>query len=109
MQLQRKNKDDIMTMLEAFVLDPLSGYGESMFGQLVSRSSSISGVFGNEANRHDIGAQAKQSISCIERKLIGFKFGGEFMAIKKQVTDLIQKASSCENLSNMYLGWMPFW
>ncbi|KAA6376618.1 MAG: putative Serine/threonine-protein kinase tor [Streblomastix strix] len=172
MQLLRKNKDGIMAMLEAFILDPLSGCfkqednkqqqmhlqkeiitkvfiyeenayddyddeeddededqrwnsnknnstqsskyfnrtdGESMFGQLVSRSSSISGVFGNEANRHDIGAQAKQSISCIERKLKGFKFGGEFMAIKKQVTDLIQKASSCENLSNMYLGWMPFW
>ncbi|KAA6394961.1 MAG: putative Serine/threonine-protein kinase TOR1 [Streblomastix strix] len=89
MQLLRNNKDGIMAMLEAFVLDPLAGW--------------------SEANRQLIKSQGEDSISKIERKLKGFEIDGEFFSTKEQVNNLIQKATSCENLSNQYLGWRPFW
>jgi FKBP12-rapamycin complex-associated protein len=58
-----------------------------------------------------INEKALTVVARINRKLSGRDFGADAAAlsVQAQVDRLITQASSVENLSCMYFGWMPFW
>ncbi|KAA6374952.1 MAG: putative Serine/threonine-protein kinase tor2 [Streblomastix strix] len=68
------------------------------------------GVFGNEANREQNALKASVSLMRVEEKLKGLEFNSATpLPIKEQVVKLMNEAMSCENLSQLYLGWCPLW
>lgn len=54
--------------------------------------------------------EARKILSTIERKLTGMPNSQARLplSVEGQVEDLIQEATSIDNLSHMYVGWAPY-
>ncbi|WVR07527.1 hypothetical protein IAU60_004569 [Kwoniella sp. DSM 27419] len=79
MGILRSNSDSLMSVLEAFVHDPLV-----------------------EWIKH---ASADKNLKPIKSKLRGIMAEGTVMTVPNQVESLIKQATSPANLSAMYIGW----
>ncbi|KAH0786493.1 PIKK family atypical protein kinase [Histomonas meleagridis] len=88
MKLLRRNGEQILALLEAFINDP----------QLQLK------------NPFDKGFTAKSVLERIQDKLTGRDFGRDkVLPVKKQVNLLINQAISYDNLCQMFKGWCPWW
>lgn len=81
LKLLRSNEDMLMTVLEAFLYDPVVGLQSNPSSALEICRDKIRGV------------KSRDSAP---------------LSVTGQVEDLIQQAVSANNLSRMYIGWMPF-
>ncbi|KAJ3818475.1 hypothetical protein EV361DRAFT_810329 [Lentinula raphanica] len=106
MQLLRDNKDSLMSVLDAFVHDPLVEWEEEKI-KLVRgfRKNSVKPAT-------DLKSLAKNSLKGIEKKLRGhYRPTPEKHAYEKEVSTsnmvqlLIQEATDNANLARMYPGW----
>jgi len=86
MRVMRKNQKNILSFLETFKHDPLI------------------------ENSNNIRIEVKDALEVIERKLSGnMNMGnGGALTIEEQVEQVILNAISEDNLSKMYIGWMPW-
>ncbi|PCH40938.1 hypothetical protein WOLCODRAFT_69995 [Wolfiporia cocos MD-104 SS10] len=106
MQLLRDNRDTLMSVLDAFVHDPLVEW-EDEKRKKVRRMP--------RANSAPMDARelAKNALKPIELKLNGIYTTSRDKPAKELVTSslvelLIQEASSDNNLARMYAGWAPW-
>ncbi|KAL1406340.1 hypothetical protein Q8F55_008039 [Vanrija albida] len=91
MDILRSNQGSLMSVLEAFVHDPLVEWTKS------SRSK-----------ERDVQKQADKNLNPIKKKLRGVSLGDTEMTVPNQVEYLIKEATSIVNLSLMYVGWAPW-
>ena len=70
------------------------------------------------SDRHLLSAKARKSIACVEEKLSGLAFSNPFgssdkgqgcVDVTKQVQQLIDASTSPMNLSQLFMGWCPYW
>jgi phosphatidylinositol kinase/protein kinase (PI-3 family) len=110
MSLIRGNEIILMNFLESFIHDPLMDWRGS--------TSSTSAVRAEERIQK-IKRTQERVYKIIRRKIRGVltkdddntnyrDSGGLSVSVSLQVELLIQTASSHENLSKMFFGWMPF-
>jgi serine/threonine-protein kinase ATR len=88
MEILRSNRDSLMSVLEAFVHDPLVEWTKSR-----SRSS-----------ERDVRLTADKNLQPIQEKLRGL-IGEVERTVPNQVELLIREATSPTNLGLMYVGW----
>ncbi|CAK9293619.1 unnamed protein product [Gordionus sp. m RMFG-2023] len=94
MEVLQMNKDSVMSVLEAFVYDPLINW------RLIE----------SEDQPESLNLKALAVIKRVKEKLTGKDFDSNIMYdIKTQIDLLIKQATSHENLCQMYIGWCPFW
>jgi len=114
MQILRQNKDALMSVLEAFVHDPLVEWEDERRNQERTKSRNASRRSGAEPVHQSPAAQlravAQKSLKPIERKLQGLppvqpELPAKEVSVSNQVEALIKEASSPRNLSMMYHGW----
>ncbi|KAG9015870.1 serine/threonine-protein kinase M1 [Tulasnella sp. JGI-2019a] len=114
MQILRENKDSLMSVLEAFVHDPLVEWEDERKNQERSKSRSASRRSLADAPRQSpaeqLRAVAQKSLKPIERKLQGLPPVQNDWAVKEvttsnQVDALFKEATSPRNLAMMYHGW----
>ena len=67
------------------------------------------GKDGENVPSETINQRALAVINRVRGKLDGRDFGDETLAVPDQVDRLIVQATSIENLSQLYIGWCPFW
>ncbi|KAJ1922433.1 phosphatidylinositol kinase- protein kinase tor1 [Tieghemiomyces parasiticus] len=61
-------------------------------------------------NNEQINARALEVITRVSNKLTGRDFHpNEVLPVKQQVSNLIDQATSSENLCQLYVGWCSFW
>ncbi|GMK55487.1 hypothetical protein CspeluHIS016_0205430 [Cutaneotrichosporon spelunceum] len=87
MGILRSNSDSMMSVLEAFIHDPLIEWTKSRH-----KSST------------EVRAAADRNLAPIQRKLRGV-VGETEQTVPNQVDALIKEATSIQNLSLMYVGW----
>ncbi|WWC90661.1 uncharacterized protein L201_005597 [Kwoniella dendrophila CBS 6074] len=92
MSILRNNSDSLMSVLEAFVHDPLIEWMKS----------------GRSKSDRDIKASADRNLKPIKAKLLGIMDEGAIVSVPSQVEALIKEATSPANLSAMYIGWAPW-
>ncbi|KAG9049511.1 serine/threonine-protein kinase M1 [Tulasnella sp. UAMH 9824] len=107
MQILRTNRDTLMSVLEAFVHDPL----ERSRNRNLKKQRQEPPV--HESPAAQLRALAHKSLLPIQKKLRGLQdaeseWGGKEITISNQVESLIKAASSPINLSLMYYGWAPW-
>ncbi|KIO32842.1 hypothetical protein M407DRAFT_66218 [Tulasnella calospora MUT 4182] len=108
MQILRTNRDTLMSVLEAFVHDPLVEWEDERKKEASGSSQSLSSTV-----LLLLRALAHRSLLPIHKKLRGLQdaeseWGGKEITISNQVESLIKAASSPINLSLMYYGWAPW-
>ncbi|KAG8907001.1 serine/threonine-protein kinase M1 [Tulasnella sp. 403] len=114
MQLLRLNKDALMSVLEAFVHDPLVEWeDERRKEEGRKRGGRRRAEIENPAVQ--LRALAQKSLLPIQRKLSGLpsdlpqgNWTVKEITTSNQVEHLIKEATSAENLSMMYYGWAPW-
>ncbi|KAJ8905529.1 hypothetical protein NDN08_002036 [Rhodosorus marinus] len=94
----RQNKETLMSVLETFLHDPLVEWNTSSLSKGKASSSKP-----NAKN-----AYAVRTLRAVEMKLEGIVGSGLALSIEGQVQRLIHEATSSENLSKMYAGWMAW-
>ncbi|WWD02632.1 hypothetical protein V865_000672 [Kwoniella europaea PYCC6329] len=92
MGILRNNSDSLMSVLEAFVHDPLIEWIK----------------IGRSKSERDIKASADRNLKPIKAKLRGIMEEGTVLSVPSQVEALIKEATSLTNLSAMYIGWAPW-
>ncbi|WWC71522.1 uncharacterized protein I206_105480 [Kwoniella pini CBS 10737] len=92
MAILRTNSDSLMSVLEAFVHDPLIEWMKS----------------GRSKSEKDIKASADRNLKPIKAKLRGIRVDGTVLSVPSQVEALIKEATSQANLAAMYVGWAPW-
>ncbi|OCF57218.1 hypothetical protein L486_04674 [Kwoniella mangroviensis CBS 10435] len=92
MGILRNNSDSLMSVLEAFVHDPLIEWIK----------------IGRSKSERDIKASADRNLKPIKAKLRGIMEEGTVVSVPSQVEALIKEATSLTNLSAMYIGWAPW-
>ncbi|WVW85570.1 hypothetical protein I302_107608 [Kwoniella bestiolae CBS 10118] len=92
MAILRTNSDSLMSVLEAFVHDPLIEWIKS----------------GRSKSERDIKASADRNLKPIKAKLRGVMEESTGQSVPSQVEALIKEATSPTNLSAMYIGWAPW-
>jgi serine/threonine-protein kinase ATR len=126
-EILRNNSESLMSVLEAFVHDPLvewankavSGGGTLDIPLLfclarwhAAETVPIVGfVLTGQKSKNDsrqLTKAAESSLKPIERKLGGLQQNGLVSTVPNQVDDLIQQATSYTNLALMYQGWAPW-
>ncbi|KAF8165694.1 hypothetical protein B0H34DRAFT_690087 [Crassisporium funariophilum] len=107
MQLLRDNKDSLMSVLDAFVHDPLVEWEDEK--RKLDRDKK------NPAKKDSVGlkALAKSALNPIEKKLKGIYSTNKERHDKEVSTSnlvqiLIQEATDLSNLARMYPGWAPW-
>lgn len=80
---------------------------------VMGRPQSRSTVFAAEANREKTKTKANTALQRVESKLTGKENNtspsDESVSVGNQVNQLIEEATSPENLSQLFLGWCPLW
>ncbi|KAJ4479010.1 hypothetical protein J3R30DRAFT_3881305 [Lentinula aciculospora] len=115
MQLLRDNKDSLMSVLDAFVHDPLVEWEEEKI-KLDRKHQNANAADAQRRNAvkpaTDLRSLAKNSLKGIEKKLRGhYRPTPEKHAYEKEVSTsnlvqlLIQEATDTANLARMYPGW----
>nr|ODO02228.1 serine/threonine-protein kinase ATR [Cryptococcus depauperatus CBS 7855] len=89
MDILRSNSDSLMSVLEAFVHDPLVEWAR----------------IGRSKSDKDIRNSADRNLQPIKRKLRGIMDEGTIVSIPSQVDALIKQATSPALLGAMYVGW----
>ncbi|OCF42201.1 serine/threonine-protein kinase ATR [Kwoniella heveanensis CBS 569] len=89
MDILRSNSDSLMSVLEAFVHDPLIEWMRS----------------GRSKSDRDVKASADKNMKPIKAKLRGIMEEGTVVSVPSQVEVLIKQATSPANLAAMYVGW----
>jgi len=92
MEVLRTNSESLMSVLEAFVHDPLVEWTKG------SRSKS----------EKEIRASADRNLKPIKTKLKGMSDDGLVSTVPNHVETLIQQATTPKNLALMYQGWTPW-
>ncbi|KAG8968537.1 serine/threonine-protein kinase M1 [Tulasnella sp. 419] len=112
MEILRHNKDSLMSVLEAFVHDPLVEWEiENRNVERRNRAANRHRRDAASANPADhMKALAQQSLAPIRRKLEGLSVGQSDRSPKEiktsnQVEALIKEATDSANLAMMYYGW----
>ncbi|KIR51714.1 serine/threonine-protein kinase ATR [Cryptococcus gattii Ru294] len=98
MNILRSNSDSLMSVLEAFVHDPLVEWTSRGRGK---------------SDPRDIRSNADKNLHPIKRKLRGVMNEGTVVSVPNQVETLIKEATSPRNLLTavqgaMYVGWAPW-
>ncbi|WVO23083.1 uncharacterized protein IAS62_004428 [Cryptococcus decagattii] len=106
MSILRSNSDSLMSVLEAFVHDPLVEW-TSRVSELLAESGSYYQGRGKSDPR-DIRSNADKNLHPIKRKLRGVMNEGTVVSVPNQVETLIKEATSPRNLGAMYVGWAPW-
>ncbi|KIK53267.1 hypothetical protein GYMLUDRAFT_77511 [Collybiopsis luxurians FD-317 M1] len=108
MQLLRDNKDSLMSVLDAFVHDPLVEWEEEKLRLESAERRNPQ----RKSTVKDLPSLAKLALKGIEKKLRGlYRPGPEKHAFEKEVSTsnlvqlLIQEATDVTNLARMYPGW----
>ncbi|WRT68452.1 uncharacterized protein IL334_005428 [Kwoniella shivajii] len=89
MGILRANSDSLMSVLEAFVHDPLQEWIKS----------------GRSKSDRDVKVYADRNLRPIKAKLRGIMEEGTVVSVPSQVEALIKEATSPANLAAMYIGW----
>ncbi|KAJ1964146.1 hypothetical protein GGI12_001602, partial [Dipsacomyces acuminosporus] len=99
LRLLREHKDALMSVLEAFVHDPLVEWSKR-----TTRSN-------RSAPSKDSGQPNEQAAKClhnISRKLQGVLQGVAPLSVEGQVDELIRDATNPTRLFQMYIGWAAY-
>ncbi|KAF8592595.1 hypothetical protein K439DRAFT_1625944 [Ramaria rubella] len=122
MGLLRRNKDCLMSVLDAFVHDPLVEWEDEKKRMEKQRKTSVRGKKGHTGyvntlkGEVDLRKLAQEALFPIEKRLQGVYTlgagaedwkGGKEMSTSNLVETLIQEAKSNKNLAKMYPGWGP--
>lgn len=91
MDILRSNGDSLMSVLEAFVHDPLVEWTKSS----------------RKGTERDVRVQGDKHLRPIQKKLRGVIDEVE-RSVPNQVEYLIRQATSPVNLGLMYVGWAPW-
>jgi len=105
MQLLRDNKDTLMSVLDAFIHDPLVEWEDEKRKKERDR---------NNRSTVDLRTLAKDALKPIDKKLNGIYTTSRERPEKETSTSslvqmLIQEASDLANLARMYPGWAPWY
>ncbi|TDL29365.1 hypothetical protein BD410DRAFT_710460 [Rickenella mellea] len=114
MQLLRDNKDVLMSVLDAFIHDPLVEW-EDIWRKTERRSRPDRNASNDVKGSVDLRKLAKNALDPIERKLRGlyFKDSNKYEKREKETSTtnlvqmLIEEATDLKNLAKMYPGWAP--
>ncbi|XP_033108232.1 serine/threonine-protein kinase ATR-like isoform X2 [Anneissia japonica] len=103
MQVMRDQRDPLMSVLKAFIYDPLVEWSKPSRGRVATHNET--GEINNE--------KAVTHVTDIELRLQGIlknkkKKHGLPLSIQGHVHHLIQEATDELNLCQMYIGWAPF-
>lgn len=104
-RVMRQNKDHVLAILDVLRWDPLYSWSLSPLRKVrLQEDDQTSGDLVDAPLRpHEDGSEAGRAISRVSDKLDG---GG--LSIEATVRELIQEATSKENLAVIYCGWCPF-
>lgn len=104
-RVMKQNKDHVMAILDVLRWDPLYSWSLSPLRKVrLQEDDQTSGeVVIAPLRPHEDGSEAGRAISRVSDKLNG---GG--LSIEATVRELIQDATSKENLAVIYCGWCPF-
>ncbi|PVG03672.1 hypothetical protein CPB86DRAFT_749052 [Serendipita vermifera] len=97
LQMLRSNQDCLMSVLEAFIHDPLVEWEDERRRKERRRDAANSASV-------DLRKLALGALNPIERKLQGIETGKQ-ISVSNQVEKLIQEARSSQKLAKMYVGW----
>ncbi|KAI0268140.1 hypothetical protein BC834DRAFT_678146 [Gloeopeniophorella convolvens] len=110
MGLLRENKDTLMTVLDAFIHDPLVEWeDEKRKLEQASRRNQ-----NQPRTQYDLRQLARSSLDVIEKKLKGLYKMTRGDRVEKEMSTsnlvqmLIQEATDSVNLGKMYPGWAPW-
>ncbi|EJU06214.1 hypothetical protein DACRYDRAFT_112961 [Dacryopinax primogenitus] len=111
MGILRNHKDSLMSVLEAFVHDPLSEFEEEKRRQdqqakqgRSRRGANVSAATTADGRAMQLRDYALKSLLPIESKLKGV-YSSKQMTTRNQVDVLIREATDPTNLGMMYVGW----
>ena len=103
MAVLRENQETLMSVLDSFVHDPLVEWEKNSSGGGVGGRSGA-GVVGESVNE-----DAEKHLNIIRGRLHGETPGAaKPLPVAGQVHQLIVEATSIDNLSKMYIWWMPW-
>ena len=114
MAVLRENKDDIMTVLEVLIHDPLYNwsitperayriqYGKEPTSDIKSKWNQ-----GGQTSTDGTNKMAERVLLRVVQKLNGME-EGHFMSVQGQVNALIQQARDPNNLCRVFPGWQPY-
>ena len=122
LKVLRENKDQIISVLEAFLHSPLvdwkrhkiatadGNFNQNALEVLERTKKRLNGVYNYDAVTAAEKAKAYRSGVKYEKKNIRRELSDNKipLSIEGQVQKLIHEATDEENLVNMYFGWMPF-
>ncbi|KAI0700624.1 hypothetical protein BC835DRAFT_1404834 [Cytidiella melzeri] len=113
MQLLRDNKDCLMSVLDAFIHDPLVEWEDEQRRMSRRAPRKSSRTDNNVAASVDLKQLAKNALNPIEKKLKGIYSIGKEKSEKEISTSslvqvLIEESMDLCNLSKMYPGWAPW-
>jgi phosphatidylinositol kinase/protein kinase (PI-3 family) len=111
LRVLRNNQQVIMGLLQAIVNDPFIEWMNSKAagGGKVGRGRLKSSHVAEDAARR----QAVAAMASVQGKLQGVIAGGRLtpcrqMTVSAQVDFLLNECQDIDNLSRMYIGWLPF-
>jgi ataxia telangiectasia mutated family protein len=131
MEVLRANKEQLLTIVEVFIHDPLYRWALSPVKALFRQRENVENenAENNEgedfkyqsimANGFELSApmassqmvenaDAERAVLKVREKLEGMEHGMEKTSIEGQVQQLLREAQDVNNLSVMYCGWGPF-
>jgi phosphatidylinositol kinase/protein kinase (PI-3 family) len=101
MGLMRRNAKTLLAFLEIFVQDPIT----DLIWYRKEGATSIQSVEDSDPKRGGF----RRAIKRVAEKLTGAEFDGGPLNEERQVSKLIEIATSRRQLAQMYYGWAPFW
>jgi len=122
----RDNRRTVVSMLEAFVDDPLVQWRLTNPSADVDRNANHEGADGamlgspntpiekperdeDPAPAEDHGTEASRVMRRIKAKLRGRDFGARRLETAQQVDRLVREATCTTNLAQAWVGWHPWW
>ncbi|KAI9189836.1 hypothetical protein H9P43_001269 [Blastocladiella emersonii ATCC 22665] len=99
MRVVRDHREALMIVLDTFVHDPLIEWKQKRKANSTATA---------EAADEQMRRQARRVLADIDARLQGMVGAGLPLGVNGQVDELIRQATAVENLSRMYVGWMPY-